>query len=190
MTLNFRTAQLAELSAEADAITAAVEQTFAMLSVSQLNWKPAPREWGVGQCFDHLTIVTTSYFPLIRSILDGTKQSTFWEKIPGLPGLCANLLLGVVEPVNPTPAPAPPAWRPTERAVDAGIVAIFLQTHQEFTQLLRASANLDLAMIISSPSAAFITYSLLDAYRINLSHERLHMAQAQRVMQQAGFPGA
>ena len=190
MILNFRTAHLAELSAEADAITGSVEQTFAGLSASQLNWKPAPQEWGVGQCFDHLTIVTASYIPLIQSILDGTKRGTFWEKIPGLPGLCANLLLGVVDPVNPTRAPAPPSWRPTEQVVDTGVVAVFLQTHQAFTQLLRASAKLDLAMIISSPSAVFMTYTLLDAYRINISHERLHMAQAQRVMQQTGFPGA
>jgi hypothetical protein len=190
MALNFRAANLDELSVEADAIIVSVEQTFARLSAAQLNWKPAPKEWGVGQCFDHLTIVTASYLPLIRSILDGTKQSTFWEKIPGLPGLCANFLLGVVDPVNPTPAPAPPSWRPTESAVEAGIVGRFLQTHQEFTQLLRASAKLDVAMIVGSPSAAFITYSLLDAYRISLSHERLHMGQAQRVMQQAGFPGA
>ena len=36
--------------------------------------------------------------------------------------------------------------------------------------------------IITSPAARGVTYSLLDAYRIILVHEQLHLAQAGRVL--------
>jgi len=43
-------------------------------------------------------------------------------------------------------------------------------------------------VIITSPVASFATYSLLDAYKILVAHERRHMTQAKRVMETDGFP--
>jgi hypothetical protein len=41
---------------------------------------------------------------------------------------------------------------------------------------------------VTSPAARFITYDLLDAYRIIVVHGQLHLQQARRVTEQAGFP--
>jgi RNA polymerase sigma factor (sigma-70 family) len=42
--------------------------------------------------------------------------------------------------------------------------------------------------IITSPVSRFITYSLSDAIKIITFHERRHLNQAKRIMQQEGFP--
>lgn len=42
--------------------------------------------------------------------------------------------------------------------------------------------------IITSPALNFVTYSLMDAYRILVVHERRHFQQARRVIEESGFP--
>ena len=41
---------------------------------------------------------------------------------------------------------------------------------------------------VTSPVSPVATYSLLDAYRIVVAHERKHFEQARRVTQAEGFP--
>jgi hypothetical protein len=45
-------------------------------------------------------------------------------------------------------------------------------------------------IIITSPFAGAVIYSLLDAFRLVVAHERRHFAQARRVMETHGFPPA
>jgi hypothetical protein len=54
---------------------------------------------------------------------------------------------------------------------------------------MKATEHLDLdGIIISSPVTPVVTYSLMDAYRVIVVHERRHFQQAQRVTQESGFP--
>jgi hypothetical protein len=54
---------------------------------------------------------------------------------------------------------------------------------------MRKTEKLPLStMIITSPVAAFVTYSLKDAYTIMALHNRRHFNQAKRVTEAAEFP--
>jgi hypothetical protein len=54
---------------------------------------------------------------------------------------------------------------------------------------MEATRRLDLdAITITSPVVGFITYSLMDDYRIIVAHEQNHFVQASRVMTSPGFP--
>jgi hypothetical protein len=56
---------------------------------------------------------------------------------------------------------------------------------------MRATEGADLrGLKVTSPVSPVATYSLLDAYRILVAHERKHFEQARRVMQTEGFPAA
>jgi hypothetical protein len=44
------------------------------------------------------------------------------------------------------------------------------------------------ALMVRSPVAPIAFYTLLDAFRILVAHERRHMAQAERVVRSVGFP--
>jgi uncharacterized damage-inducible protein DinB len=56
---------------------------------------------------------------------------------------------------------------------------------------MKATENLDVEKIkISSPVTNLITYSLMDAYRIIITHEKRHILQASRVTEMDGFPKA
>ena len=55
----------------------------------------------------------------------------------------------------------------------------------------RATAGANLrGLKVTSPVSGVATYSLLDAYRIVVAHERKHFEQARRVTQKEGFPAA
>ena len=54
---------------------------------------------------------------------------------------------------------------------------------------MKATEDLDVEkIIISSPVTKLVTYSLMDAYRIIITHEQRHLLQAKKVSKTDGFP--
>jgi hypothetical protein len=186
---SLRNASIEALRDTAEAITAEVRDTFGDLDARQLAWRPQPGEWGVGHCLEHLVISTSLYFEMLRGCIAGTRRPTFWERLPLMARLLGPLLLRSFEPGSSARIQAPAIFKPSENATRAGTVSDFLAMQDELLALLRASAGLPAErIVVTSPVAAYVTYSMLDAYRIIVTHERLHVAQARRVMQAQGFP--
>jgi hypothetical protein len=188
MAANFRRSSLEDLITEAERITVEIEGTFGELTSEQLNWKPEAREWSVGQCFEHLIRSTTPYFAIAQAVLDGTRRPSFWGRVPGFPAFGANLILSMIEPDGSRKVPAPPAARPSQSSIPADMVGSFVRCNAQVAQILQASRGHDLSFVITSPLSPLIGYSLLDGYRIIITHHRLHMGQAERVMTRSGFP--
>src|SRR5215467_6170726 len=70
---------LSELD-EADRRAHALAST---LSVQQLNWRPSPYEWSIGQCLHHLLMFNRLYEPAISRALDGQTPHPVAEVTPG-----------------------------------------------------------------------------------------------------------
>jgi len=65
----------------------------------------------------------------------------------------------------------------------------FVDQQAKIVEKMKATEHLDLEkIIITSPVAAAITYSMMDAYRVIVVHERRHFEQARRVTEEATFP--
>ncbi len=166
---------------------ARVEQTarveFGPLDAAQLNWRPAEDRWSIGQCLDHLVIGNTPYFQIFESIRNGTKQTTFWERLPLLPGIWGALVLKTVKPGTTRKSRAPKIFTPSREPVPSDIVEKFCQQQRELTTAIEALAETGLdAHIITSPVARFVTYSLRSALAIIVAHEERHLQQAQNVL--------
>jgi hypothetical protein len=190
MSLNVQTADLAALIAEARAVGTEIERRFGGLSAAQLNWRPNEKEWSIGYCVDHMIIVNSGYFAPIRQILDGSKASTFWERLPLLPGLVGGFLIRVLEPGAKGYVPAPKAFLPNSTDIPGDIVARFGVQQRELLDLMERCRSLDIAQIIvTSPAADFVTYSLLDAFRIIVVHLQHHLHQTSKLLAMPEFPG-
>ncbi len=177
-----------ELIAAANAITEEARAVFSGLTPQQLNWKPGPDRWSVGQCLDHLVTANGEYFPLFDAILNGTKKSAFWERVPGLPALWGRMMIRSVSPDSKPKLRAPKIFQPTASSVDGAILQRFLDQQEQVIRYMKASEPLKAAkIIITSPVTSLITYSLLDAFRILVAHEQRHLLQARKVMETAGF---
>ena len=186
--MDLRQADLPKLIAEANTLAANANAAFGQLTVSQLNWKPSAERWSVAQCFDHLLTSNNGYFPVIAGVLSG-KKPTFWQRLPLLPGLAGPLLIKSLDPASTRKLKAPKKFQPAQSNISGSVIDDFVDQQGKIVEKMKATEHLDLArIIISSPVAAPITYSLMDAYRIIVVHEQRHFQQARRVTEESAFP--
>jgi hypothetical protein len=182
-----------ELGGQLEALKAIGEearQTFGALSAAQLNWKPGAEQWSVGQCFEHLIKTNRSFFPTLEQLARGERRGRAWERLSPFSGFFGKVVLKSLAPESPRKFKAPSGLRPSASAVDAAVIEQFAAHQGELAELMRATAaGVDLKRtVVTSPVSGFVTYSLLDAFRIVVMHERRHFAQARRVTEAEGFP--
>ena len=183
--------ELPALITEATAIAADAESAFARLTRDQLNWKPAADEWSVAQCFDHLIKINSTYFPQWRRIEEGAYRPTWRDRVPLLARFFGLIVLRAVQPASKRKFKAAKHVEPSSSAIDGDIIARFTShQHQVIQHMTLAGSRDATAIIITSPVAPIAYYSLLDAFRIIVAHERRHMAQAARVVRADGFPSS
>ena len=183
--------QLDKLIRDAGTIVDQTRSSFGNLSATQLNWKPSAERWSIAQCFDHLITAHNGYLPIIESVRTGTKKTTFWERLPVLPGLAGKLLIKSLDPASARKLKAPKRFAPAQSTISASVIEDFAAQQSRVIEGMKATSHLDLEkIVVTSPavSAGFVTYSLLDAYRIIVVHELRHLQQAQRVAAEPGFP--
>ena len=181
--------ELDALVGELDALAAEARRVFGGLSARQLNWKPSDAEWSVGQCFEHLMKANGAYFPRLEQLARGERRASAWERLSPLSRFWGRTVLRFVAPESARKVKARPDFRPSSSGVDAAIIEQFAGQQKRLTELMRATAGLDLERtVVTSPISGVVTYSLLDAYRIVAAHERRHFAQARRVTEGEGFP--
>src|SRR4051812_21054252 len=184
-----KSGELEGLVEELGTVTGEARKVFGSLSVEQLNWKPSAERWSVGQCFDHLIQTNRTFFPAMERVAAGTFKSSAWSRVSPLSGLFARMILRALDPVKGRKTKAPKVFLPASSDVSADVIEKFAEHQRELTERMRATASRDIRRImVTSPVASVATYSLLDAYRIVVAHERKHFEQARRVAEEPGFP--
>jgi len=179
------------LVAELEAVAEDASKVFGNLSAAQLNWKPSAEQWSVGQCFDHLIVTNRCFFPDIERVAAGKYKSSLWGRVSPLSGFFGRFILKALDPEKGRKTKAPRVFEPATSDVAADVIERFAAHQEELSALMRATAGADLrGLKVTSPVSPVATYSLLDAYRIVVAHERKHFEQARRVTQTAGFPDA
>lgn len=180
---------LPQIFDEAEAIARDAQSAFGHLNAEQLNWKPNAEQWSVAQCLQHLIATNREIVSVFDAAINGTKPTTFIERLPVLPGLWGKMMVKFLSPDSKQKYKAIPRLSPADSGLDPRIVGNFVSHQQGVTGKLKALQNLRPEKIImTSPIAGFVTYSLLDACRIIVLHERRHLAQAERVKAMNGFP--
>lgn len=183
--------EVGALVAELQAVGEEASKVFGGLSPAQLNWKPSAEQWSVGQCFDHLIVTNDCFLPDMRRIAAGEYRPSLWARVSPLSGLIGRFILKSLDPEQGRKTKAPRVFEPAKSDVDAGVVARFVRHQSELAALMRATEGADLrGLKVASPVSPVATYSLLDAYRIVVAHERKHFEQARRVTRAGGFPAA
>jgi hypothetical protein len=180
---------LSDILSEAEAISKDAQVTFGQLNSEQINWKPNVESWSVGQCFGHLITANREYFPQFAQIILGEKRTRLWQRMPFLPGFFGRMLINALSPNASKKVKAPKLFQPSSSNIDPQIISKFAAHQNEVIDKMKATEGMDLErIIIYSPVTKIVTYSLIDAYRIIVVHERRHFKQAQRVMEAPGFP--
>lgn len=173
---------------ELGAVAGEARGEFGRLSAAQVNWKPGPDEWSVGQCLEHLMKTNRGLFPVLERVARGEQRGTAWERWSPLSGLFGRLLARHLAK-DGQKFKAPAKLTPSASDLPADIVERFAAHQDELAGLIKATGRADLrGTVVTSPVSPLVTYNLLDAYRIVVAHERRHLRQASRVTRAPGFP--
>jgi hypothetical protein len=187
--MDYQNLTLIQIYDEAEAVAGDAKVLFGHLTSEQLNWKPAADSWSVAQCLDHLVSINYEYYPVFDRILKGEYRKTFLHGMPFLPAMFGRLMVKTLSPDSQRKLKAPGAARPSSSSIDPQIVDRFIAHQRETLAKMKSLEGLGPAgIIITSPFLSVVVYSLLDAFRLIVAHERRHFAQAQRVMETDGFP--
>ena len=180
--------ELNQLTSALEKISANAQKTFGALSPGQINWKPSPEGWSVGQCFEHLIKTNEMFYGELDKIAAGTRRSSFLENYSPLSGFFGNFLISSLKKDSRKfKAPSQKIVPPSD--IDPNIIEIFAAHQAELTGKIKKIETADWNKVkVTSPFIKIATYKLSDGFRIIVEHERRHFRQAERVLQADGFP--
>jgi hypothetical protein len=187
--MNYTTVSLVELRTGLEDVARDAQSTFGRLNARQLNWRPHSTQWSVAQCFEHLLMANRLMFEASERALDKSVPRTIWQRLPGTPRLFGPMLVRSQTPEGARKFKAMPAAQPSTSNVASDIIERFVEQHRDAVERVRALDEREAARaIMVSPFVTFITYSVLDGWRLLFAHDRRHVEQARRVTRAPGFP--
>jgi DinB family protein len=168
-------------------ITADVKESFGDLSSEQLNWKPAPESWSVGQCLEHLIMSNEGFFPELDKIVAGSRRNTLWQSWSPLSGIAGAFLVSSLKKDNQKVKTIEKMTPASD--IGAYIVDRFAVHQAELIGKLRLTADTDWHLtVLTSPFVQIMTYRMDKGLEAVIEHEKRHIRQAKRVKEMDGFP--
>jgi hypothetical protein len=159
------------------------------LSRRQLNWKPAPKRWSVGQCLDHLGVSMGLYLDPMEPVIERADRRG--GEPYGRGTWMGRLLLGALRKPGRRYL-APPSFQPRGGDLDPDDVRGELD--RQIGRLLRAVERCDGLALgevkIPWPFLRLVELSLAQAFELQVLHLGRHLGQAERVIRADGFPAA
>jgi hypothetical protein len=175
------------LISELEIADSRAERLARTLSREQINWRPAPGVWSIGQCLEHLRIGNEIYLPAISSSLEGREQSPVQDVI--LSAISRWFIHNYIGPSIGTRAKAPRKIRPAS-ALETSVLDAFLHTNQTARALISRASAYDVNRIrFKNPFVPLLRFTVGTGLEIVSQHECRHLLQAERVRESAGFPG-
>lgn len=165
-----------------DSTTAAFKESFQSLSVEELNWKPNSKTWSIAQNIHHLIVINQTYYPIIKSVREGTYKMPWIGKWKFMVDLFGRMIYKYVLPDRKKRTKTFRAAWPSTSTIEANILEQFEQHQTELKSLIQSCHDLlDARTVISSPANKNIVYTLKSAFDIIVAHEQRHLAQAREL---------
>lgn len=171
-------AYLANLQARNRRNLEVVETTFVPLSVAERSWQPAPNEWSVDQCFQHLVIAFQWLSPNFILALnkpeppdsDGIFRPSWLARRFHEKQFDPKSKYKTRKANNPTAVYSP------------GILTRWLAQQERLAVMIEQAAAANLQTMCRIIKWVPIRYNLGDYLNFYVSHDELHINQAQRAL--------
>ena len=173
-------AWLLRLNSEFDAADQRATAVVHGLTPHQLNWRPSPAQWSVGQCLEHLAITNEVYLRAMAGSLEGRRAGLVAEIAPGWFGRL--FIRTVIEP-----SPKTRRWRAPKKIrpgtqVPPTVLDRFHATNRAIREFMQRARNSDVNRIrFKNPLIGIIRFTVGTGLEILSRHERRHLLQAERI---------
>ena len=176
--------------ADVDAADAHATALLEGLTNAQLNWKPRPNVWSVGQCLEHLCISNEVYAPPLIEALRGRPTGPVEEITPGWVGRA--FIRRYIEPTTQKrPARSPRKSVPTASRIDASILDRFIASNVRMRDIVSRAREFDVNRVrFRNPFVSVIRFTVGTGIQIIARHNHRHLLQAQRLKERPDFPRA
>jgi hypothetical protein len=155
------------------------------LTPEQLTMQPEVGKWSIAECILHLNVTARVMQSLMQDAIAQAKRDNQIGRGPFKIGAKGHLLIWIAEPPPKFRIPAPPHLRPPAHIDDPGILLPdFLKAQDEWEQLIRESAGLDLSKINVGKRFSPFRARLAAAFPWMMAHQRRHLLQAENVKRQ------
>lgn len=155
------------------------------LNEAQFNWRPAPGQWSIEECLEHLTMVGTWEIRAIERAIDEAQARGRTGSAPFQYGWFDRWIVRMTEPPVRRKVPAPRRFVPVHEQPITAVLPTFLHLQGMFLLQLERAAGLDLARVkVDTPISRFLKMSLGMMFAQAAAHERRHLEQARRVREQ------
>lgn len=149
----------------------------------ELNFKPGPGSWSIGEILSHLIQVNSSYFPIFDQVIAGTYQPPFLGKLPFYVNAVGSLLKKSMNSKSKVKTFA--LWEPKNEEFRADILIEFSSHQMELSSYIQQlEPFLSNGTVIHSPANRFLVYSLEKAIEIIIAHEKRHLQQCKNILEE------
>ena len=174
------TAWAVRLISDLDAADQRAKELVKGLSPLQLNWRPSPEAWSVGQCLEHLCAASEVYLPAISASLAASPLLAVQEITPGWFG--GWFIRNYIEPSSGSKRARAPKKIAPRTQVDPSILDRFLASNEAARELVRRASHYDVNRVrFKNPFIPVLRFTVGTGLEIVSSHQRRHLLQAERV---------
>jgi len=163
-------------------------KSFPQLSENQLNWKPNPDSWSVGECISHLVNSNSLYITKLEKILSSL-PSRSPEDISYKQSFMGKLIAKAVNSANAKKSKTIKVFFPEKSVIQKTIVEDYINSSEKFIELVSKMHSIDLKKIkLSSPVNILIRLNLGDPLIIIPKHDERHLNRAEKLKSLKEFP--
>lgn len=170
-------------------IITGVKNKFGNLSHKQLNWKPAPDKWSIGQCLQHIIQLNNAYYPVVENKIQEAEKNKLFAKKTFHPNLLGKLVISSLKPGGKKTFKTYEVFKPVGNDVSLSVVRDLEINNEKLVLFMNRSVPFDLNKIkIKSPANRLFRFQLGALFLMIIVHEQRHILQAENVMKNINFP--
>ncbi len=182
---------IAELESYQDQLLSIRQDAGGLLSGltdEQFNRRPAPNQWSVGDCFQHLNICAATLFvPGIDAAIRAAHAGGLRGQGPFVHPALQRLFLRLSEPPPKIRFRAPKTVHASAPKPLGAVGAEFFTWQDAFGDRIRQADGLDLSRAKAASPMPLWNWTLGTYLAVALAHERRHLWQAREVRNTLGF---
>jgi len=186
------TVLLDQLIADLRHVQQTVTQRFRPLTDQQLNRRPAPSKWSVGQCLEHLNIIGGYYLPALTHKIQQAQSRHSTPAATVKRGVVGRRLTDAMRsPVSEKTYRSPQKYAPSGSRLPRTVVDVFRRQLDDLIHLVEEGRRINLNTVrVANPVIPLLRLRATDVLEMLTVHIQRHMVQAERVLDGQETKGA
>jgi len=179
-----------ELERQLEAAAADLHALLAGLTEAQINWRPGPDRWSIGDCVSHLNVSDRAVLPALDRAIESAVAHGWKAQGSFRHGWFTRWMIRSMEPPVTRRFRTFPVFAPVDARHDAAmLLADFAATRAELRERLARADGLDWGRTrVTSPVSRWLRLPFGGYLAFLLAHDRRHLWQARQVRNDPAFP--